>query len=481
MPNLFYKPKEAWVGDLIPYYDNGTYYAFYLHDPRIIEGKYAEDTTWHLVTTEDFVNVDYKGEAIKRGGVDDYNKNIYTGSVIKDADGLYHVFYTAFNEEKKLDGKMAVQSVMKATGFDLEHLTTDESFLFASDGEIYEEFDWRDPFVFWVEKEQCYYMIMASRRKGAGDLRGGCVSLSKSTDLVNWTYEQPFFEPHMYITMECPEVFQMGDYWYLVFSTFSDKFTTHYRYAKELNGPWIIPEDDVFDARANYAIKTASDGKRRFAFGWVASKNDECDFGSWDWGGTMIFHEIIQERYSPILRVVPVDAMSKYFKDDFLISELIGFNNSAEDLWKIKSETLGASLIKSPYENFSAKFKLHVNAASEFGIALHTDEGLEKGYFLRMYRNKNMMAWDFWPRCHKGAFQWQIKGDVPYQIETERRLPQGDDFEIQIVKEKDICVVYVNGEVALSTRMYDHKGGYLGAYVIQGDIVIEDVVVKVNH
>ena len=49
MGRLFYKPENAWVGDLIPYYENGTYYGFYLHDPRIRDKEYAEDTTWHLI------------------------------------------------------------------------------------------------------------------------------------------------------------------------------------------------------------------------------------------------------------------------------------------------------------------------------------------------------------------------------------------------------------------------------------------------
>lgn len=83
MGRLFYKPENAWVGDLIPYYENGTYYGFYLHDPRIRDKEYAEDTTWHLIETKDFVNLDYKGESIARGGIHDANKNAYTGSVIK--------------------------------------------------------------------------------------------------------------------------------------------------------------------------------------------------------------------------------------------------------------------------------------------------------------------------------------------------------------------------------------------------------------
>lgn len=102
MGRLFYKPENAWVGDLIPYYENGTYYGFYLHDPRIRDKEYAEDTTWHLIETKDFVNLDYKGESIARGGIHDANKNAYTGSVIKcEKDGLYHVFYTAYNEDFK--------------------------------------------------------------------------------------------------------------------------------------------------------------------------------------------------------------------------------------------------------------------------------------------------------------------------------------------------------------------------------------------
>ena len=233
MEKLFYKPEHAWVGDLIPYWEDGIFYGFYLHDPRIKDKEYAEETTWHLVTTKDFVNLEYKGEAIKRGGDDKPNKNIYTGSVIKDKDGIYHAFYTAYNADIKINGK-SVQSVMQATGTDPLHLETKEDFLFVADGVRYEEFDWRDPYVFWNEEEGCYYMLLAARHKDGGQLRGGCVALCKSEDLDHWSYEEPFYAPNMYVTMECPEVFRMGDYWYLVYSTFSDRFTTHYRISKSL-------------------------------------------------------------------------------------------------------------------------------------------------------------------------------------------------------------------------------------------------------
>lgn len=472
MEKLFYKPRNAWVGDLIPYWENGTYYGFYLHDPRIKDMEYAEETTWHLVTTKDFVNLEYKGEAIKRGGDDRPNKNAYTGSIIKDKDGVYHAFYTAFNENIKIDGK-SVQSVMQATGRDLEHLETAEDFLFVADGKMYEEFDWRDPYVYWNEEEQCYDMLLAARLKNGGELRGGCIALCRSKDLMEWTYEKPFYAPGMYITMECPEKFQMGDYWYLVFSTFSDQFTTHYRIAKNPSGPWMIPDDDVFDTRADYAIKTASDGQRRFAFGWIASKYGNRDFGPWEWGGTMVFHEIIQNEQDGTLRVKVIPGVKEFYSEIQKSDVFVSYGGTVEQLSDgiaVTSETLGAGLYEIPKDCFSVEMDIHVKHAHEFGIALHADPLMERGYFLRMNRKKGEVAWDMWPRAEQGKCQWQIKGDIPYQIETARMLPVTEDYHIFIVREDDICIVYINDEIVLSTRMYDHKGGYAGIYVVQGEV-----------
>ena len=476
MKRLFYRPPDAWVGDLIPYWENDVYYGFYLHDPRKRDKEYAEMTTWHLVKTRNFVDVEYSGVAIPRGSDDQPNKNAYTGSVIKDNEGVYHAFYTAYNEAITIDGK-SIQTIMQAVGTDLEHLETLEGFRFASDGVMYEEFDWRDPFVFWSEEEGCYIMLVTTRLKGGGALRGGCIAMCRSDDLINWTYDSPFYSPGMYITMECPELFKMGAHWYLVFSTFSDKFATHYRIADSWNGPWKIPEHDTFDSRADYAIKTASDGKHRYAFGWIASKYGESDFGPWEWGGTMAFHEIVQNEKTGELDVRMIPSVRETFSEICEPQDLTAYNcqvSKKSGEVQIESETLGCAIFPVEGDCFLLEMDVHVNEAAEFGIAMHTDPGMEKGYFLRMDIQKKQMAWDMWPRAEAGKYQWQIKGDVPYQIETARPLPEGNDFHLQIIREDDICVVYVNDKVVLSTRMYDHKGGYAGVYVLQGNVELKN-------
>lgn len=476
MSNVFYQPKDAWVGDVIPYCENGTYYAYYLHDPRIVSQRYAEETTWHLVSTKDFKVYTEHGEAIARGDENSPNLNAYTGSVIRGKDAMLYAFYTAYNEKYKQDGK-SVQSVMLARGASPLKLETVPDFRMVADGERYEAFDWRDPFVIWSEDEQCYWMLLAARLLNSGQRRGGCLALCKSTDLLTWRVCDPFYAPGMYITMECPDLFQMGEWWYLVFSTFSDRFVTHYRRAKSPMGPWEIPANDTFDTRANYAIKTASDGQKRYAFGWIASKSGNQDEGPWEWGGTMHVHEIVQDPATGDLTVKPTAGLRSLFRKALPLSPITIYGEDACDAslpFTIETHTQAAAQVRVPETPFRMMLKLSNVHATEIGIVLHTDAALEKGYFIRI--KDGMLAMDRWPRTNKqGLYQWQIDGDRAWEVETTRRLPQKESYTFELFREGSILSLYVDDAVALSTRLYDHSGGMAGVYVVGGSAMVEAI------
>lgn len=464
MKEFSYKPENGWVGDVIPYYENGKYYAFYLHDPRCKEeGVYAEDTTWHLAVTENGLDFENKGESIERGSENKPYLNNYTGSVIKDRDGLYHAYFTAFNEAYKEDGR-AVQSVMEAVGEDLLHLEIKEESRFTADNEIYEMFDWRDPYVFYNEEKKEYWMLLCARRKGTGYHRGGCIALCTSKDLKEWKYEAPFYEPDMYITMECPEVFKMGRWYYLVFSTFSDRFLTHYRKAESLDGPWLIPVEDSLDARCCYAIKTAGDDTRRFAFGWIPTRRGCTDYGPWEWGGTMMVHQLKQENDGD-LSILPLKALD----DLYCVKEYEG-----KDIC-LSSDGLSSFLLPSS-DCFSMDVDLESDA-SEFGFFLDTDETLENGYQLKI-RNSTV-SWDIWPRkAGNGCYQWQIDGDKAFLVETIRYLkPAHNNYRIRVFRSSETVVVYIN-DTALSMRFYRKSGGKMGIYSVGGDTRIKNLTVK---
>ena len=92
-------------------------------------------------------------------------------------------------------------------------------------------------------------------------------------------------------------------------------------------GPWMIPEDDVFDTRADYAIKTASDGEHRYAFGWIASKYGNCDFGpSGDGAETMVLHELVQDQATGALKVKVIPGIRDYYTKENEITQITSYN-----------------------------------------------------------------------------------------------------------------------------------------------------------
>ena len=76
---------------------------------------------------------------------------------------------------------------------------------------------------------------------------------------------------------EMPDLFKIGEWWYLITTEYSHASKQVYRMAKSLKGPWIAPEDDGFDGRAYYAGRTFELNGQRIIFGWVPSRANETD------------------------------------------------------------------------------------------------------------------------------------------------------------------------------------------------------------
>ena len=286
--SVFYKPSDGFVGDVIPFYWDGVYHAFYLKAPLPPLRDGAQHTPYAHVASRDLTHWEELPLAIEPGppGAPD-SVSCFTGACI-ERDGTFHMFYTGFRGEGK------PQTVCLATSTDLINWKKDaRNPLIEADLRWYEAIDWRDPFPFWNEEAGEYWMLLAAREKDGPSNRRGCIALMTSPDLENWEVKPPFWSPRLYYTHECPDLFRWDDFWVLVYSTFSERNVTHYRLSKSLNGPWLAPANDTFDDRAFYAAKTAGDGKQRFVFGWNPTREDECDAGQWQWAGHMVVHELL--------------------------------------------------------------------------------------------------------------------------------------------------------------------------------------------
>ena len=345
---------------------------------------------------------------------------------------------------------------------------------FFAPADRYEPHDWRDAFVFWNEETKEYNMLLAARHKKGIPRRRGLTALCASKDLIKWEVRDPFYAPALYFTHECPDLFKMGDWWYLLFSEFTDLVQTRYRMSRSLHGPWITPRRDTFDGHAFYAAKTASDGKNRFIFGWNPTKRDGKDMGTWDWGGNLVVHEIQQEKNGELSVRVPGTVSG-------------AFNNPVKYEF---SNATGNSQIKNGGINLNAQGSFgaavggkmpgtcKIDATIEFekntkecGLMFRASDDLESAYYIRLEPEKNRMVFDMWPRD---------RAEVSHMVELDRQLEltPGTPVSLQVFIEGNKGVAYANNVIAMNFRAYDLKGNNWGVFVSEGNATFKDVTIS---
>ncbi len=468
MEKLFYRPERAVLGDVIPFYDHGEFKPFYLRNFRCNRDAGHRDG-WVMLTTKDHLHYDEHDTGIVGG----------TGSVIYTG-GMYHMFYCTFQQSPERN------YIEHATSPDLDVWTTIPEDRFASDDEIYAPVHWRDPFVFWVEEEQCWWMILAAQKKGP-TTRRGCVGLCKSSDLHHWTYAQPLYAPmNAQCAFECPDLFRWGDWYYLVFSSYADRFQTLYRMSRSLHGPWLTPEIDTFDTRAFYAAKTGTDGQRRLIYGWNPTRELDDhhfdpraphtqDWNGWDWGGNLVVHELFQQP-DGTLRVAPMpevlQAVSR--KESLRLSPLCGAWDCRGDCAEADAKDGYASLLLNPMEG-TCRLSMDVillAPTAQLGVAMHVDERFAEGYYAIVDPFRKRLEF-------KSPIRMTERGGqaFPYEVEQERPVPRalGERFHLDVVVDGSILEVYLDRRVVLGTRMLAAKDGCWGLFASEGQVRFEHI------
>ncbi len=464
--SVFYKPADGFLGDVIPFFWDGVYHAFYLKAPLPPLRNGAHHTPYAHVASRDLAHWEELPLAIEPGppGSPD-SVSCFTGSII-ERDGRFYLFYTGFPGENK------AQTVCLATSIDLITWQKDpRNPIIEADSRWYEAIDWRDPFPFWNDEAGEYWMLLAAREKDGPANRRGCIALMTSPDLEAWEVKPPFWSPRLYYTHECPDLFRWDDFWVLVYSTFSERNVTHYRVSKSLNGPWLTPENDTFDGRAFYAAKTAGDGKRRFVFGWNPTRENEADDGDWQWAGHMVVHELLALDETGFRLASPPE-------QDTLFSQTCDLQLRAKiGEWRTESASFSSeavdgfaacTLAEMP---IAALIEARITAQPQTrgcGLLLRCADDMERYYQIRWEPGRQRVVVDRWPR----------PGDEPYML--ERLIPGGaaESLQLKVFVDGTVLVVYINDSVALNCRMYDHASGQLGLFVSEGGAVFDQVTMR---
>lgn len=472
---VFSKPADGWVGDVIPFSDGSRAQLFYLHDAR---DPRRPGMAWHRYETADFAEYEDRGEALPRGSASAPDLNVYTGSIV-EADGLLHAFYTGYNAAVHDAGHPARQLVMHATRAPGDEAWTKQPAHTFGAPEHYEPVDFRDPFVFRPDPDGPWRLLVIARRAEGADRRRGVILEYTSDDLAAWTLQGEFWTPNRYVAIECPEVFAFQGRWYLVFSEFSDRFATHVRVGPTHRGPWSVPALDTIDGRAFYAAKSLELQGRRYFAGWVPTRAGGTDDGAWEWAGSLAVHEATSLPDGSLAVRMPEALRSSFARRVALdLDPVVGeWTRTAGGLTVSRADGAAAAVSGPVPDRYLFEVTIEATAGTvECGVVLRASSDASEGYLIRIEPRRNRLVFDRWPRLRTGPAQWQISGDVPFAPELERDLPQSEGrYQLRILVEGTICVTYVNDQVAMSARIYDHRTGGIGLFVGDGTASFTDI------
>ncbi len=267
------KLNDKWVWDSWYAHDGERWHVYFLQADKSIgdpDLRHWNVTQGHA-TSEDLKTWQQLGTTFApapSAAWDDYTT--WTGSVVKDDDGLWHLFYTGTSRAD--DG--LYQRLGHATSTDMHNwrrvgdgLCLDLTGSKASDYEATHQIGhWhdramRDPWVMRDPDSDGWLMFFTARAPDIGDANSaGAIGFATSDNLNDWTLQSPVFVGG-YGQLEVPQVFQIERQWYCLFCTAAEHWSddaiaphndrpltgNHYLMGDSPRGPWRLPDAPFLD------------------------------------------------------------------------------------------------------------------------------------------------------------------------------------------------------------------------------------------
>ena len=450
----FYKPQLGTVGDPMPFFDPkaGDFKVMYLQEfPDVMKAPGRYHPYW-AVSTKDGASYQSEGEWLSIGEFDTQQDAILgTGCCTYDAkSGLYYIYYTG--ESEKTANR---QVVMRATSSDLKTWTRDNLWRLQGPDFGLSGNDFRDPQIFMVDNQ--YHMIVSTKPVSGGD---PCFAEFVSDDLKAWKHlgNIKMIWDRM---LECPDVFQMGNYWYIVYSE-TPAWSRRVKYNmassweelrdKMNNGPSFVDfQEGSLDTRALYAGKTASNGTERYLWGWCSwNVMLGSDSAEPEWSGALVCHKVAQhEDGSLYLTAVP--AMASKYNKPVQVKVMKSGETKDENGNVCESYILYNRLGAHNHITLTVKTQ---NPDDKFGLTFG------RGTETLVYWDKiwfNNPHWDNDKKQQRRIERYLTNGVVnqfmPGGVGNFYSVPENNTFNIDIYTDNNVLVMYVNGTNCYTTRV----------------------------
>lgn len=470
--NTYFKPQVGYVGDPMPFFDpvSKEFRVLYLQDDR--DGNSTIYHPIHALATKDAANYISFREAIPCGTAVEDDPAIGTGSTIYDATSkTYYTYYTGHK------GTEPREVILRATSKDCIAWTKDRSFRLPSpvaDG--YDKNEFRDPYVFFDEDAQLYRMLISTLKDG-----NSVIAQFTSADQNSWQLAEPFFHNVWGRFYECPDVFKMGDYWYMIYSDKDVTRMVQYFFASTLDGlrnqpndgylP-TLPNEGKLEATSFYAGKTASDGTNRYLWGWCPTREGKKTTGKADWAGALVAHKLVQNADGTLSLDVPQAISAKYTQPVTLTEKT-----------RVGDVAVHASSYTLKTNSFVRFARL--SNQNKIGMTVTVPQGTEAVFGLSFVdcSDKKEKARIFvedkygFLKLKEVSVDEKTGAMTDGAIVTERVIAPATDniYHIEVYTEQSVCVVYINGNYAFTNRIYDLSRNPWSIFCSEGEVTVSEL------
>ncbi len=427
---LFFQPEidkmsQPYVGDTMPYYEDGVYYIYYL--------KEAGDSYNHsiyLATTTDFIHyTEYDSpiiEASRSGGQDAW---VGTGSVVK-VDGFYYFFYTGHAASDHYEYK---EKVMVAKGSSLTSFEKVEGWSLTPASELGQKLDFRDPQAYYDEERGVIEMTITASQYNIARV----VHYTLSKDLKDFEYHGVILSDptKKFWNLECSDTFCLNGKYYVTYSGQDD--TLWYAFSDTPYGPYNTPVR--LEGKLFYAAKHVDNGKDYYMVGWARRSEAPSSLSEVSaWGGNLIVQQIVAAE-DGTLSLKPVDSIVSDFQDR---RELV----LGEDHTTI---TAGARFSYTEaftaYERFLITGQFTYTGAGSFGLAFDYSGRSDKYKMISVSPADGKLKLLF------------NEGDTPI-AESAIDLEEGKTYSFRYLQEGSVGLFCIDGVATLTVRVYGVSG-----------------------
>ena len=434
----FFRPEidsesQPYVGDPMTFYENGTYYIYYLK-----EGGDSLNHSVYLTTTTDFTTYqEYDRPVLAAARGDEQDSWIGTGSVTK-VDGTYYFFYTGhttsptyeFGETLLVAKSSNLTSFERVSGWEI---TPPES--------LGQKRDFRDPQAYYDPATGKITLTVTASQNGVASV----LKYTLDKNLKNAHYDGIIFSDptRAYWNLECTDTFKIGNTWYLTYSGQED--TLWYAASQSQFGPYSAPVQ--LDGKVFYAAKHVENGGNCYMVGWArrsetASSTQEVSA----WGGNLVVQQV-KQLADGSLTLVPVDSIQNSFRHPMDVAEK-SVSLSANSEYSYQKLCTAA-------ERFMLTGEFTCGASGTFGLAFDFN-GEQSAYkLISVNPSANTVSLSFNEGVTKIA-------------ETPAKL--GTKHSFTYIQDGSIGIFYVDGAASLVTRVYGSTGKPVYLFAQNGSV-----------